>query len=231
MRTGFSRVGELVDGAKPTGSEALLSGRESSSPPLSVFASLRLRILGLSACRTRCTPGLSPRTSPRRHSRGWTCPTTGSTQHTPPRSSRTGSASPTARTFSASRASTNHRRRPSSSTAASSTPTLPVRGLEFPRVQPVAKPEPSTSDTSNATWEAYVDRDALSASLARTEETYSVRQHPADAYSTRSEGVPEAWNATVAHDMALAYHGQIAEVDNMVGRVLVVVDGRQQAFL
>ena len=51
-----------------------------------------------------------------------------------------------------------------------------------------------------------------------------MRQHPADAYSTRSEGVPEAWNATVAHDMALAYHGQIAEVDNMVGRVQKALD-------
>lgn len=51
-----------------------------------------------------------------------------------------------------------------------------------------------------------------------------MRQHPADVYSTRSEGVPEAWNATVAHDMALSYHGQIAEVDNMVGRVQKALD-------
>ena len=124
MRTGFPRIRQLVDGAKPTGSEAVLSGRES---PLATAVHLCFaESAGLGsrcACRTRCTPGLSPQTSPRRRSRGWTCPTTGSTQHTPPPSSRTGSASPTANAFSASRASTNHRRRPSSSTAASSTPT------------------------------------------------------------------------------------------------------------
>ena len=78
--------------------------------------------------------------------------------------------------------------------------------------------------TSNATWEAYVDRDALATSLTRTKETYGIRQHPADAYSMRSEGVPETWNETVAHDMALAYHGQIAEVDNMLGRVQAALD-------
>ena len=78
--------------------------------------------------------------------------------------------------------------------------------------------------TSNATWEAYVDRDALATSLTRTKETYGIRQHPADVYSMRSEGVPEEWNETVAHNMALAYHGQIAEVDNMLGRVQAALD-------
>ena len=83
--------------------------------------------------------------------------------------------------------------------------------------------------TSNATWEAYVDRDELAASLSKTKETYGVRQHPADAYRSQSEGVPEQWNDTVAHDMALAYHGQIAEVDHMLGRVLAALDASQAA--
>jgi arylsulfatase K len=88
--------------------------------------------------------------------------------------------------------------------------------------------------TSNATWEAFVDRASLTDSLTATKLTYGVRQHPADAFASASEGVPLEWNEAVAHDMALAYHGQIAEVDDMLGRVLAALDesgARERTFV
>lgn len=77
--------------------------------------------------------------------------------------------------------------------------------------------------TSNATWEAFVERDQLAASLAATEKTFRIKQHPTDAFSSAAEGVPLEWDPKVAHDMALAYHGQIAEVDEMLGRVVAAL--------
>lgn len=65
---------------------------------------------------------------------------------------------------------------------------------------------------SNATWEASVNLTELSLSLDRARRTYvdPAHQHPADRFTSIAEGVPVEWNQTTAHNMALAYHGQVS---------------------
>eukprot|EP00947_MAST-08B_sp_MAST-8B-sp1_P005624 g5624.t1 len=80
---------------------------------------------------------------------------------------------------------------------------------------------------SNATWMRNVNRTALNATLrSGTARTWSAlplaEAHPNDRYAARSEGIPsqDALDLDLAYDMNVAYGGQLAETDAMMGAVL-----------
>jgi hypothetical protein len=68
-----------------------------------------------------------------------------------------------------------------------------------------------------------VNKTELAISLERTRKTYvgPSEQHPADRFTSVAEGVPVEWNEKTAHDMALAYHGQVRS--NVTGVLTVSI--------
>jgi len=85
--------------------------------------------------------------------------------------------------------------------------------------------------TSNATYEASVDLEQLEASVRMASKTWLSRSstHPADMYMSRSEAVPGDFDTELARRLALAYFGQIAETDAMLGRVVSALMGSEAA--
>jgi len=73
---------------------------------------------------------------------------------------------------------------------------------------------------TNATWLRQLDEAALDATINATRWQPLKAVHPADRFQFEAEGVPAAYNRTLARRLARAWHGQTAETDAMMGAVL-----------
>ena len=73
---------------------------------------------------------------------------------------------------------------------------------------------------SNATWIDHIDNAALDATIAATRWQPVELLHPADRFQFEAEGVPAEYDGALAKRLALAWHGQTAETDAMMGYVL-----------
>lgn len=73
---------------------------------------------------------------------------------------------------------------------------------------------------TNSTYLATIDDDALDRTLNATKWQPWELVHPADRFQARAEGVPIAYDRALARKLALGWHGQTAETDQMMGAAL-----------
>lgn len=75
---------------------------------------------------------------------------------------------------------------------------------------------------SNATFEAFVNQTALNQSIAQMKADWvpQSKLHPAVRYSSVTEGVADYFDDDLVFRMNLAYYGQVAQVDVMVGMII-----------
>lgn len=73
---------------------------------------------------------------------------------------------------------------------------------------------------TNATWLDHIDEHALDVTINATRWQPLEALHPADVFQFQAEGVPAAYDRSLARRLARAWHGQTAETDAMMGKVI-----------